>query len=141
MDAYIHSELTLGGLLRGTAERFAHGEAVVHPEHGFRRTWAEMSSEADLLARGLMAFGVRKGEKIAVWAANVPHWLTLMFAAARVGAVLMPINASCRAAELRYQLGHSECETLFLIPGVLDHDFAASLQALVPELAAGDCLR
>lgn len=133
MDAYIATRLTLHALLRRAAFRFPGREAVVHPEQGHRRTWAELDAEADVLARGLMACGVQKGEKIALWAANVPYWVSLMFAASRIGAILMPINAACRNAELRFFLRDSGCETLFLIDRVQDHDFTAALRAIIPQ--------
>lgn len=140
MDAYIAMRLTLHALLRRTASRFPEREAVVHPERGFRRTWAELDAEADILARGLLACGVQKGEKIALWASNVPYWVSLMFAASRIGAVLMPINAACRNTELRFFLRDSGCETLFLIDGVQDHDFTAALRAIIPHSFADGCV-
>ena len=78
------------------------------------------------MARGLMAIGVQKGEKVAVWATNVPHWVTLMFATARIGAILVTVNTNYRETELRYLLQQSECENLFIIDSVRDHDFIAS---------------
>ena len=62
-----------------------------------------------------MAIGVQKGEKVAVWATNVPHWVTLMFATARIGAILVTVNTNYRETELRYLLQQSECENLFII--------------------------
>ena len=88
----------------------------------------------DELACGLMALGVAPGEKVAVWAPNVPYWVELMFAAARIGAVLLTVNTSYRDSELLYLLRQSECENIFIIDGVRDHYFVATLYKLVPEL-------
>ena len=81
-----------------------------------------------------MAIGVQKGEKVAVWATNVPHWVTLMFATARIGAILVTVNTNYRETELRYLLQQSECENLFIIDSVRDHDFIASTYEVLPEL-------
>jgi len=60
--------------------------------------WDELGQRVDNLACGLMAMGVQKGEKVALWATNVPQWIPLMFATAKIGAVLLPINTSYKIA-------------------------------------------
>lgn len=127
-------ERTLGQLLDEAAARFPDREALVYADRDYRQTWREFSDTVDALARGLMALGVKSGEKVAIWATNVPHWVTLMFATARIGAVLVTVNTSCRTSELRYLLRQSECENLFIIGGHRDHDFIATVYAMVPEL-------
>ena len=134
MSDFTVQELTLGQLLENTAARFPDNEAVIHADRDFRQTWSAFSASVDDMAKGLMALGVRKGEKVAIWATNVPHWLTLMFATARIGAVMITVNTNYRDAELRYLLQQSECENLFLIDGVRDHDFVASAYEVIPEL-------
>ena len=88
----------------------------------------------DRLARGLMAMGIRKGEKVAVWATNVPYWVALQFATAKIGAVLLTINTNYRSTELAYVLEQSETENLFLIDGYQDIDYLQTVYELVPEL-------
>jgi len=61
-------------------------------DRDYRRTWREFSTDVDLIARGLMALGVEKGGKVAIWATNVPHWVALMFATAKIGAILITVN-------------------------------------------------
>ena len=80
MSDFTVQELTLGQLLENTAARFPDTDAVIHADRELRQTWSEFSACVDDMARGLMAIGVQKGEKVAVWATNVPHWVTLMFA-------------------------------------------------------------
>ncbi len=57
-------------------------EAVVYVDRDYRLTWREFCKTVDRMAKGLMALGVKKGEKVAVWATNVPYWVTLQFATA-----------------------------------------------------------
>jgi fatty-acyl-CoA synthase len=81
-----------------------------------------------------MALGIQKGAKGAIWATNVPYWVALQFATAKIGAILVTVNTSYREHEVRYLLTQSECENLFIIDGFRDHDFIQTLYAVAPEL-------
>ncbi len=131
-------EKTLGQLLRETAAKNPDQEAILYFNQGFRQSWKQFDEDVDALARGLMALGVQKDEKVAIWATNVPHWLTLMFATARIGAVLLPVNTSYRERELEYLLKQSDTSNLFIIEGNRDHNFVNILNTIVPELATQD---
>ena len=82
-------------------------------DRDFRLTYREFGVLVDDLAKGLMALGIASGEKVAVWATNVPYWVALQFATAKIGAVLLTVNTSYRKDELKYLLSHSEAENLF----------------------------
>ena len=125
---------TLGQILDETVARCPERDALVYFNQGVRRSWRDFARCVDEIACGLMAMGVAPGEKVAVWATNVPYWVELMFATARIGAVLITVNTSYRDSELLYLLQQSECENIFIIDGVRDHDFVATLYKLVPEL-------
>jgi fatty-acyl-CoA synthase len=127
-------EITLGRLLQETATRFPEKEALVYADRGFRLTYQELDALTDRLARGLMSLGVGKGEKVAVWATNVPYWVALQFATAKIGAILLTVNTSYKKEELRYLLSHSETENLMLIDGFRDTDYVSVLYDLIPEL-------
>ncbi len=138
MSDFILQEKTLGQLLAETTAKYPNKEAIVYFEQDYRQTWQEFSDSVDALAKGLMAVGVKKGEKVALWASNVPHWLTLMFATARIGAILLPINTSYRERELEYLLKQSETENLFIIKNVRDHNFLTVLNDVIPNLKDQD---
>jgi fatty-acyl-CoA synthase len=125
---------TLGQVLDATVERYPDQDAVVYADRDYRLTWRQFQEEVDRMAKGLMALGVQKGEKVAIWATNVPHWVTLQFATARIGAILLTINTNCKSAEIDYLLRQSETENLFIIDGVRDTDYVATLYELAPEL-------
>ena len=127
-------EKTLGQILDETVARFPDQDALVYADRGYRQTWREFADTVDAFAKGLMALGVRKGEKVAVWATNVPYWVTLQFATAKIGAILITVNTNYREHELRYLLNHSECENIFLIDTLRDHAFVDTLYAIAPEL-------
>ena len=125
---------TLGRLLDNNLERCPDNPAVMYPDRQMSWTWREFSDRVDRMAKGLMALGVKHGEKLAVWATNVPDWVTLMFATAKIGAILLTINTNYRSSELDYVLKQSDCENLFLINGVRDADYVQIVYELVPEL-------
>lgn len=133
-NPFVPQEKTLGALLDETIAKFPAQDAVIHYERPLRQNWTEFGKSVDDLARGLMAIGVQKGEKVAVWATNVPHWVTMMFATARIGAIMITVNTSYHAHELEYLLRHSQSENLFLIDSYRDHDFIDILASLLPEL-------
>src|SRR5512139_1955532 len=134
MDQPLLREITLGTLLDEAIAKNPDGDAVVYADRDARWSYREFGELVDRVAKGLMALGVRRGEKVAVWATNVPHWVVLQFATARIGAVLLTVNTNYRAEELAYLLRHSECENIFLIGGWREIDYLATLNEVVPEI-------
>ncbi len=130
----ITEDLTLGQLLDNAVNSCPDGDAIVYVDRGYRLSWREFSDTVDRVAKGLMALGVKKGEKVAVWATNVPHWITLQFATAKIGAVLLTININYKSAEIDYILKQSDCENIFIIDGFRDSDYVSILYELIPEL-------
>ncbi|ASB90196.1 AMP-binding protein [Bacillus sonorensis] len=108
---------TIGSLLKSAADRFPHREAVVYSELDLRYSYQELFEETAKIAKGLMALGIQKSEHVAIWASNIPEWILLQFATARIGAVLVTVNTSYQARELEYLLEHSDSTTLFLMDG------------------------
>ena len=127
-------ELTLGQILDQTVAKFPDNPAIVYVDRDFRLTYKEFSKVVDETAKGLMALGIQKGEKVAVWATNIPFWVTLQFATAKIGAVLLTVNTNYKTSELEYLLTQSETENLFLIDGFQDTDYVNTVYELVPEL-------
>ena len=134
MSDFILQERTLGQMLDETAARFPDREALINVGHDFRQTWSEFADTVDRLARGLMALGIQPGEKIALWATNVPYWVSMMFASARIGVILVAVNTNYRDSELEYLIRQSECENFCCIDGFLDYDYVAALYRVIPEL-------
>ncbi len=133
-EPFVLREKTLGQLLDETIAKVPDNDAVIYVDREYRATWKEFGETVDDLAKGLMALGVQPGEKIAIWATNVPFWVSMMFACARIGAVLLTVNTSYRENELMYMLRHSETENLVVIDGYRDFDFLATTYKLIPEL-------
>ncbi len=125
---------TLGRLLDRAIEKYPDKEAIVYVDRDFRLTYGEFGRLVDQLAKGLMALGIKTGEKVALWANNVPYWVALQFATAKIGAVLLTVNTHYRRTELEYLLQQSEAENLFLIEGFRDVDYVSMVYDLIPEL-------
>ncbi|MDR2866864.1 MAG: AMP-binding protein, partial [Methanomassiliicoccaceae archaeon] len=125
---------TLGELLEKRAAEYPDVDAVVYVDRDYRLTWKEFNEQVDVIAKGLMALGVKKGDKVALWATNVPHWVSIQFATAKIGAILLTINTNYRSTEIDYILKQSETEHLILIDGYRDTDYVGTIYDLIPEL-------
>ncbi|MGP3775010.1 AMP-binding protein [Streptomyces sp. SDT5-1] len=98
---------TIGGNLRRTVEAWPDREALVDVESGRRWTYAEFGADVDELARGLLARGVAKGDRVGIWAVNCAEWVLVQYATARIGAIMVNINPAYRAHELAFVLKQS----------------------------------
>ncbi|MBI3493222.1 MAG: AMP-binding protein [Acidobacteria bacterium] len=120
-------DVTVGDLLSRLARALPDRDALVYATAP-RYTFATLEHEARTIARGLMALGVQPGERVVVWATNVPEWVVLQFALAKIGAILVTANTSQRAKDIDYLLRQSEAATLVTIRGFRDLDYVAELE-------------
>jgi fatty-acyl-CoA synthase len=125
---------TIGDILDETAQKYPNNDAVVYVDRDLCLSYAEFKKQCDKLARGLMALGIKKGDHIAIWAYNVPEWILLQFASAKIGAVLVTVNTYYKAHELEYLLKQSDSTTLFLVKGFKDVDYVKTVYNVIPEL-------
>jgi fatty-acyl-CoA synthase len=125
---------TLGRVLEARVARHPDKEFMVYPDRNLRFTYAEFDRRVNALAKGLLAIGLVKGDHLGIWATNVPDWLTLLFAAAKIGVVSVTVNTAYRSHELEYLVKQSDIRALCLIDGFRDNDYVAMLGELVPEL-------
>ncbi|WP_176713733.1 AMP-binding protein [Pseudobacillus wudalianchiensis] len=125
---------TIGELLAKRAKQLPQHEALVYPDRGIRYTYSEFDQLCRKAARGLMALDIDKGEHLAIWATNVPEWVTLQFATGKMGAVLVTVNTNYRAAELEYLLKQSESRTLVLIEDYRGNSYIDTIYEICPEL-------
>ncbi|MBI3839615.1 MAG: AMP-binding protein [Planctomycetia bacterium] len=128
--------LTMPQVLRETARRYPDHDALVFPALGLRVSYREFSEQVDQAAHGLFALGIKHGEHVAIWATNVPDWVVLQFAAARIGAVLVNINPAYRPFELKYVLNQSDSVALFLVERFKTSHYFEMLNEVCPELAS-----
>lgn len=100
-------DITLGELLTLQALQYGDYECLVFPWTGARWTYADLNDETDRVARGMLAMGIQKGDRIGIMAGNCEQYISVFFAAARVGAILVVLNNTYTPSELYYALNHS----------------------------------
>jgi fatty-acyl-CoA synthase len=123
-------------LLR-TAARFPDRDALVEVTTGRRWTYAELVADVDAVARGLVARGVAKGDRVGIWAPNVAEWVLVQYATARIGAVLVNINPAYRTHEVAYVLRQAGVRTLVSAESFKTSDYRAMVTEVrddCPEL-------
>ncbi|MDT3400171.1 AMP-binding protein [Streptomyces sp. B1866] len=118
---------TVGARLARTVQRFGSREALVDAVGGRRWTWAELGRDVDALAGGLLARGVLKGDRVALWAPGVAETVLVQLAAARAGAVLVSLNPAYGSHELAYALTQSGAGVLVAAPAFEGEDRRAVL--------------
>ncbi len=124
---------TVPVLLRAVAARSGDHPLIVLGDR--RLTYAGAARESAVLARGLLAAGLGKGSRVGLWMPNGPDWVLAFLAAARIGALVVPINTFFRARELGYVLRHADVATLLCVDTVARQDTLALLEEAAPELA------
>ncbi len=128
-------EYTVGGLLDAIAGKYPDNDALVYPERGLRYSYREFNELCRQVAKGLLKLGIKKGDNLSIWAYNVPEWVILQFATAKIGAILVTVNTSYKSAELEYILGQSDSNTLFMVKSFKDTDYVETVNSVLPGLA------
>ncbi len=130
----VFTELTIGDFLEKMVEKDPNQEFMVYPDRDLRFTYKEFDERVNLLAKGLLEIGIKKGDHVGIWAKNVPDWLTFMFATSKIGVVLVTVNTAYKSHELDYVLKQSDMKALAIIDGFQDVDYIQTVYELIPEL-------
>ena len=118
---------TIGENLRRTVENHGDVEALVSRHQGYRATYSEFWELSGQVARGLMARGVAKGDRVGIWSPNRYEWTAVQYGSARMGAILVNINPAYRTSELEYALNQSGVSFLILARGFRNADYEGML--------------
>jgi fatty-acyl-CoA synthase len=127
---------TIGENLDRTVARFPDHDAVISVHQGVHQTWAEFHAAVTEIARGLLALGIEPGDRVGIWSPNNAEWVTLQYATAKVGAILVNVNPAYRTAELAYALRQSGVGTLVLAARFRQADYLAMLDEVAGDLPA-----
>ena len=125
---------TIGENLDRTVARFPDRDAVISVHQGVRQTWAEFHAAVTEIARGLLALGIEPGDRVGIWSPNNAEWVTLQYATAKVGAILVNVNPAYRTSELAYALAQSGVSTLVLAPRFRQADYLAMLDEVAGQV-------
>lgn len=127
---------TYASAIDEAAERF--GDRTALSFDGRHWTFLQLQNEVDNAAAVLAGLGVAPGDVIGLWMDNRPEWVFVFFAAARLGAIVLPMNTGLRSDDCRYVLRHSRCSTIVLAPRSGPVSYLEILQSLMPDLEAHD---
>jgi fatty-acyl-CoA synthase len=129
-------ETTLGRALEAAQERWPDREAIVACESGVRLSYAQLNSAADEFGAGLLALGLKPGERIGIWSPNCAEWAITQYAAAKAGLILVNINPAYRKHELEFVLNKVGCSALVSAARFKSSDYLGILRELAPELTS-----
>ena len=124
----------VGELPGRAAARWGERESLVFGP--VRQSFAEIARRVDEAAKGLIALGVAPGDKVCLWLNNCPEWIHLLFALARIGAILVPANTRFRTGDIEYLMRQGDCSTLITHDVSGPVDYLAMVRELVPESLA-----
>jgi len=123
------SKMTIDALLGSAVGRYPDHPFVVDEERRF--TYAEFDAEIDRAARGLMALGVKPGDRVALWMSNIWEWICTQFAVTRAGAVLCPLNTRLRTDDLSHILANSGASVVVTQPRSGDYSYIDTLAQII----------
>jgi fatty-acyl-CoA synthase len=126
--------LTIGDMFDQTVEHYPNSLALIARHQQLRYTYSELQIEVNRCAKGFMALGLGKGERVGIWSPNRAEWCITQFATAKIGIILVNINPAYRLHELEYALKQSGCSALVIAPQFKSSNYTEMLYTLLPEL-------
>ncbi|NNC05760.1 AMP-binding protein [Corallococcus exiguus] len=126
---------TIGQNLRRTVERYGDRDALVVASQNYRVTWRQFWDATTAVAKGLLALGVQKGDRVGLWSPNRFEWTVSQYALARTGAILVNLNPAYRTSELEYALNQAGVSVLLLAKGFRQTDYTQMLAEVRPRCA------
>jgi fatty-acyl-CoA synthase len=114
---------TIGQLFSEVAKRFPNREALIHTEVNLRYNYSLLLWEADRAARGLIQMGIEPGDRVALWAPNIPEWIVAQIALSKIGAILVPVDPGAGVTDLQYLLEQSESKAIIMARGLEEDEY------------------
>jgi fatty-acyl-CoA synthase len=125
--------MTIGEMFDTIASKYPSNDAVVSVHQDIRWTYGEFRKKTDDIARGLMALGVEKGDRVGIWAMNYAEWIAIQVATAKIGAILVNINPAYRTYELEFVLKQAEISTLLVQGRFKTSDYVGMFYEACPD--------
>ena len=133
----MHGQMTVGSLATAQAQAFADKPALLFPRRQLTYTFGELEHNAREVAAGLIALGVARGEHAALWAPNLPEYLSVVFGCAKAGAPLVLVNTNYQKFDLEQALRQADVTTLFIADGAArPGEYLDIIREICPELPA-----
>lgn len=125
---------TIGDYFDHICQLHGNNEALVVDHQDIRWTYAQLKEKVDELACGLLAMGIKTGERVGIWGPNSFEWTVTQLATAKIGAILVCINPAYRLRELEYALNKVECKAIICAEQFKSSCYPDILAQLIPEL-------
>src|SRR4051812_1628600 len=125
---------TIGDNLEDTVARIPDAEALASRHQDLRFTWRELNEQIDRVAKGLIASGLKPGDRLGMWSPNCVEWVLIQFATAKAGVILVNVNPAYRTTELRFALDQSGCRWLVAAKEFKTSDYAAMIDEVRPDV-------
>ncbi|WP_337180588.1 AMP-binding protein [Sphingopyxis granuli] len=130
-------DVTVGQALVAAAKRWSDKTAIISRHQDVRLSWSQLSEQVDAFALGLIALGIRQGDRVGIWAPNCVEWTIAQFATARLGVILVNINPAYRIIELDYTLRKVGVKALICAASFKTSNYIAMVEELAPGISAG----
>ncbi len=127
---------TIGDLIREAARKYAALPFII--QDGKRQSFSEFDHEVDRLCAGLLRLGIKRGDHVAIWLPNIPEWILVFAACARLGAVAVPVNTRYKTEEARYVIEQSDAKVLVMLPSMWGIDYCGMVLEMAPDLPQQD---
>ena len=128
-----YEKKSFGRLLAEAAQRWTNREAIYH--EGRRCSFSELHAQVDQVAKGLVAMGIGRGDKVTLWMPNRPEWLFAFLALSKIGAITVPANTRFRSVDLEYVIKQSDSRALITVDRSGPINYLAIVETVVPEIA------
>ncbi|MGH7152844.1 MAG: AMP-binding protein [Acetobacteraceae bacterium] len=139
--SYVHGAVdtrlvgeTVGANFARAVTQWAERPGLIVRQQGVRWTYQELGERVDAFAAGLLALGLRRGDRVGIWSPNNAEWVVTQFATAKAGLILVNINPSYRLSELEYALNKVGCRALITATRFKTSDYVGMVNNLAPEL-------
>src|ERR1700676_216158 len=126
---------TIGVHFDRTVERWGDRPALISRQQGVEWTWRELGTKVDAFAAGLLAMGLKPGERVGIWSPNNAEWIVTQYATAKAGLILVNINPAYRLSEVEYALNKVGCRALITATRFRTSNYIGMINPLAPELA------
>ena len=125
---------TIGSCFERVAKANPKGLAIIVKHQGIRWSYQELYEQVDRLSVGLLALGLKPGDRVGIWGPNSIEWVMTQLATARIGAIMVCINPAYRLYELEYALNKASCKAIISAKKFKSSDYLTMLNELAPEL-------
>ena len=126
--------LTVGQMLDRIIEKYPDNTALIVHHQQIKWTYRQFHKKVMEVAKALLSLDIKKGDRVGIWSLNNVEWVSLQFATAKIGAILVNINPNYRTHELKYALKKAGVSVLFTQDKTKYMDYTGMIMEVVPEI-------